>query len=98
MTDIVPPTCGSCFHWALQTEGTGPVTIGAPKRGICYGAPPAAFAIIDSRSQRVAAQTNLRPVLPETERICGFYVPRDQVDAALKSAMKSMLDEPQGNG
>jgi hypothetical protein len=87
-------SCGACFHWALQVEGTGPVTIGAPKRGICFGMPPTAFAVINQRDQRVAAQTNLRPVLPESERACGMFLPRDQ----LAHGMQGLMDGPVGNG
>jgi hypothetical protein len=67
--------CGECFHWVLQ-EASGPVTIGAAPRGICYGAPPTAWAIINKGETRVAAQTNLRPVLPASERACGMFTPR----------------------
>ena len=67
--------CGACFHWAHQESGTGPVTIGEARRGICYGMPPTAQAIVDNKHMRVAAQTNLRPVLPETERACGMFLP-----------------------
>jgi hypothetical protein len=81
--------CGACFHWLLQ-EASGPVTIGAAPRGICYGGPPTAFAIINKGETRVAAQTNLRPVLPATERACGMFTPR--------SLMEPAANGPEGSG
>jgi len=75
MSETINFICGACFHWAEQTKDTGPVVIGGPKRGICYGMPPTAQAIVDAKHMRVAAQTNLRPVLPENERACGLFMP-----------------------
>jgi len=75
MDNAIEFKCGACFHWVLQESNTGPVTIGAAQRGICFGAPPTAQAIVDQKHMRVAAQTNLRPVLPENERACGAFVP-----------------------
>ena len=74
--------CGECFHWVKKETGTGPVTIGAPARGVCYGAPPTPFAIIERGQRHVTAQTDLRPSPAETERGCGAFVPRDAMSEA----------------
>jgi hypothetical protein len=72
--------CGACFHWVRRDEeAVGPVVIGAPVRGICYGGPPTVFGVFDQRSQKIGAQANLRPALAESERACGQFVSAEQM-------------------
>jgi hypothetical protein len=75
LTRIPFPTCGRCFHWQA-VEMKGPVTIGDQTRGVCYGAAPTPLAIYD-RAGNLTGQRNLRPMTPEGERACAFFLPLD---------------------
>ena len=84
--------CGACFHWVEHDFG-GPVTIGAPARtGICFGAPPTARAVLD-KHDRLVGQGNLRPILGESERACGAFIPR----AAANDLMAQLPEGDKGN-
>lgn len=67
MSDV----CGNCFWW-FQAEPNGPVTIGAPKRGICFGNPPQVVPIV--REGQIVGGANIRPQVPENEPVCSLYM------------------------
>jgi hypothetical protein len=82
MSDVkIPFVCGSCFHWE-RAEVAGPVTIGQPERGVCYGAPPALAVRFDRHTGQVSGQGNLRPATLATERACGAFTPAGAVTGA----------------
>ncbi len=64
------PCCGDCIYW-IETETGGPVTIGAPKRGLCFGAPPQVIPVI--QNQAVVGGMNIRPIIAETDSICSLF-------------------------
>jgi|HubBroStandDraft_3_1064219.scaffolds.fasta_scaffold97996_4 hypothetical protein len=75
LTRIPFPTCGRCLHWE-KVEMKGPVTIGRGDVGVCYGAAPTPMPITDMRGE-LTGQRNLRPMTPEGERACAFFIDLD---------------------
>jgi hypothetical protein len=72
--------CCNCFHWqAVQDDGIN-VTIGGPKRGICFGSPPQLRFIM--QNGKVLGQQNMRPVLSAAERGCGSFMPSEGLGLA----------------
>lgn len=71
--------CGACFHWNPVDMSTP--TIGEPKRGVCFGAPPTALGVSDKHGNMVG-QRNLRPITPENEHACGAFTPIEMGDGA----------------
>jgi hypothetical protein len=84
MNEPIIATCGRCIFWKFVEEPAGRVTIGAPKRGNCYGVPPTPYPAQVDRTGRIVAQGNMRAVCPESEPACGLFV-----DAEMAQRMQS---------
>lgn len=69
---VINATCGNCAAWR-EVEPTGPVTIGAKRRGICYGVPATPFP--QFTGSRVTGQLDLRPC-PGEDESCLLFTPR----------------------
>lgn len=67
--------CGNCAWWREVPVQTP--TIGAPKRGYCYGAPPIAWPQYNSRGEEIGLR-NMRPATAENE-FCGLFTPLQAV-------------------
>jgi hypothetical protein len=80
--------CGSCFHWE-EAKDLPAFEIGAARRGICFGAPPACRPVLDRRTGDQVGQANMRPLTKATERACGHFMP---ADAAAQLGLSSADD------
>jgi hypothetical protein len=69
------PQCGTCLFWKA-VEQSGPVMLGVPARGVCFGAPPQMLPTM--RDGRVEA-LNMRPMLPDSDPACSLYVDADEL-------------------
>ena len=70
-------TCGDCVHWH-EADGAGPITIGGPPRGICFGVPPTPVVAMDPRTKAMG-QVNLRAQTLSTEPACSLYDPGEEL-------------------
>lgn len=76
--------CGNCFHWQPTQEDGINVTIGEPKRGLCFGAPPQLRFI--TQNGKIVGQQNMRPVIAASERGCGVFMPSEGLAEAMTTA------------
>ncbi len=67
------PLCGNCPHWLkIEQHGTGPVALGQPAVGHCYGAPPSAvIAGVTPQGQPVYMAAY--PPVAENNRPCAMH-------------------------
>lgn len=66
--------CGNCLFWA-PVELKGPVQIGGPRRGSCYGAPATPIPQYD-RNGSIVGQLDMRPCPASDTRMCALFIPR----------------------
>jgi hypothetical protein len=75
--EVLLDTCGNCVNWA-EGDAIGPVTIGQPARGICFGVPPTPVMAMDKTTGNVG-QMNLRPQTLATETACSLFDPGEDL-------------------
>lgn len=80
---MIDGICKNCAGWEERPQ-PGPVTIGAPKRGICKMFPPTPVPLYDAQG-RPSQQMNLRPSTMENEG-CLHFVVHPQIEAAARGA------------
>jgi hypothetical protein len=72
MEKMIEGICRNCAGWH-EVPPQGPVTIGAPKRGICQMFPPTPVPLYDAQG-RPSQQMNIRPATAESESCLHFIV------------------------
>lgn len=74
-----PPTisldgvCSECFFWR-PVEMSGPVTLGQPKRGMCYGVPATPVPQYDARGN-LLGQKDMRSCPVGSTPMCALFLP-----------------------
>lgn len=69
----IEAACKNCVAWQ-PVEEKGPVTVGSPARGLCFGVPPYPYPRFDKFGNHVG-QMDLRPC-PAGDNRCLLFSPR----------------------
>lgn len=80
---VLNAICGNCAMWQVQAM-SGPVEIGAARRGICNMLPPTPFPKFDNTG-RIIGQLDLRSQPKETS-VCGMFTPHPDAVKALQES------------
>lgn len=69
--------CGNCAFWR-EIPPSGPVEIGAEKRGTCYALPPTPIMRLHPQTGQPMGQGHARP-LPLASETCGMFAGREAI-------------------